>query len=97
MSMPRIEWKRPWKPLDLESEMSAVQRQLELEITPKHPLYGKRAIVIGRRIDRDDILVRLSDGAFANVHLVWGSLTPEHHSGKYPSWFLYGSLDAFIS
>jgi hypothetical protein len=77
--------------------MSGVQRQLESEITQNHPLYEKRAIAIARRIDCDDILVRLSDGTFANVHLVWGRLGSEHHPGKYPIWFLYGSLDALIS
>jgi hypothetical protein len=83
-------------PLDLGADMSEVQSRLELEITPKHPLYGKRATAIGRRIDCDVVLVRISDGTFANVHLVWSSLGSEHHLGKYPSRFPYGSLDAFI-
>ena len=95
--MSRIEWKTPWRPLDPGTEVPGVQRQLEQEITPEHSLHGKQAIAIARRIDSDDVLVRLGDGTYANVHLVWGRSGSERNPKKYPTSFAYGSLDAFVS
>ena len=96
MSMSRVEWKTPWRPLDPGTEMSGVQKQFEREITPEHPLHGKQAIAIARRFDCEDVLVRLGDGTYANVHLVWGRPRSEHTPTKYPRFFVHGSLDAFI-
>jgi hypothetical protein len=97
MSMSNVEWKTPWKPLDSGSEVPAIQRQLEQEITAEHPLHGKQATAIARRIDSDDVLVRLGDGTYANVHLPWSRPGSERSPGKHPSFFVYGSLDAFVS
>ena len=44
--------------------MPSVQKQLERELTPEHPLHGKQGIAIARRLDCDDVLVRLGDGAY---------------------------------
>ena len=54
-----------------DAERVTVQRQLVREIwaRPLHPLWGKRTVVIGRRIDNDDVLVRLRNGSLATVHL----------------------------
>lgn len=73
-----------------------MQRQLEQEIGPAHPLHASRPVVIGRRIDCDDVVVRLNDGTYANVHLVWGS-GPGAFPAEYPSWFAYGSEAAFLA
>jgi hypothetical protein len=70
--MSRVEWKAPWRPLDLGTETPSVQKQLEREIAPEHPLHGKQAIAIARRLDCDDVLVSLGDGTYANVHLDLG-------------------------
>jgi hypothetical protein len=95
--MLRVEWKTPWRLLDPGAEMQGVQKRLEQEIAPEHPLHGKQATAIARRIDRDDILVRLGDGTYANVHLVWGRPGAERNPDKHPTSFVYGSLDAFVS
>lgn len=54
-----------------EAERAALQRQLARETwtRPLHPLWGKRPVVIGRRIDDDDVVVRLRNGSLASVHL----------------------------
>jgi hypothetical protein len=91
---PTIHWIAPWRPIQFETEIPGVQRQLEREITRAHPLHGRAPRVVGRRIDCDDILVVLSDQTFANVHLGWG--TGGDRSGQYPSWFEYGSLAEFV-
>ena len=91
-----IEWKIPWRALQFAAEIPGVQRQLEQEITAKHPLFGRGARALGRRIDNDDIVAILSDGTFVNVHLVWGR-GPGAFPEQYPSWFLYGSQAQFIN
>jgi hypothetical protein len=95
MKILNIAWKEPWQAIQAMAEIAAVQKQLEREITARHPLYGKGATAIGRRIDNDDVLVYLEDGTLANVHLVWGSGL-DAFSDQYPTWFLYGSLEAFV-
>jgi hypothetical protein len=69
--MDGIPWRRPWRQVVSDSERAAVHRQLVREICtrPLHPLWGKRTAVIGRRIDNDDVLVRLRNGSLATVHL----------------------------
>ncbi|BCR23990.1 hypothetical protein [Aquipseudomonas alcaligenes] len=93
--MQPIEWKEPWRAIQFAAEIPWVQKQFEQEITSKHPLHGKGGTVIGRRIDCDDVLVVLNDGAFVNVHLVWGS-GPGAFPDKWPSWFSYGSQESFV-
>jgi hypothetical protein len=91
-----IEWKEPWRAIQFAAEIGGVQKQLDREITSLHPLFGKGATVVGRRIDNDDVLVVLDDGTYVNVHLVWASGSgPGAFSNEYPSWFSYGSLESF--
>jgi hypothetical protein len=95
MKIPNIAWKEPWQTIQSPAEIAAVQKQLEREITARHPLYGKGATAIGRRIDNDDVLVYLEDEILAHVHLIWGS-GPDACPDQYPTWFLYGSFEAFV-
>jgi hypothetical protein len=95
MFAPEIVWNPPWRAILSEQEMFGVQSQLEREITVRHPLSGRGATAVGRRIDRDDVLVVFRDGTYANVHLVWGRTEP--YSDKYPLWFAYGMLQDFLS
>ncbi|MGK9231819.1 hypothetical protein KXS07_09330 [Inquilinus limosus] len=67
-----IEFVRPWRRLPDSDEATAIQRRLEFEVTQVHPLWGQGARVIGRSDANDDIVVALSDGRYAIVHLVWG-------------------------
>lgn len=90
-----IDWKEPWRAIQFAAENPGVQNQFGREITSRHPLYGKGGRVVGRRIDCDDVLAKLADGTFVNVHLVWGS-GPGAFPEKYPSWFTYGSLVEFV-
>lgn len=95
MSISNISWRTPWRAIRFAAEVPGVQAQLEIEITPKHPLFGRHAIVVGCRIDCDDVLVRLKDDTYANVHLVWGRAGDD--PGEYPSWFSYGGLPQFVT
>ena len=68
---PPLDWKQPWYLLEDAEHELGVQRELTLEVGPKHPLWGKSPFAFGRRMDNDDIVVELNDGRFAIVHLVW--------------------------
>ncbi len=87
-------WQLPWRPL-FDTEMG-VQQELEKEVGPKHPLWGKDPKAIGCRVDCDDILVRLLDGAVALVHLAWHGKI-DTFPDKYPRTVFYSSLAAFHS
>jgi hypothetical protein len=94
MSIETIKWKLPWRAIQYEAEIPGVQDQLNSEITDKHPLWGTKPIVIGRRVDCDDVLAELNDGTYANIHLVWGS-GPGAFPEQYPTYIKYNSLPDF--
>jgi len=94
--MEDIAWKLPWRKLEFEAEIPGVQKQLELEITSVHPLSGTTPVVIGRRVDCDDVLAKLKDGAYANIHLVWGT-GPGAFPEQYPTFTKYESLHDFVT
>ncbi|AOW13737.1 hypothetical protein LPB72_12295 [Hydrogenophaga crassostreae] len=96
MSTPTITWQEPWRAIQFAAEIPGVQRQIEMEITAAHPLYGRGATVIGRRIDCDDVVAVLADGTYINVHLVWGKSGSGAAAAEYPSWLRYGDLAAFV-
>jgi hypothetical protein len=86
-------WKQPWHPLD--SNETTLQRELENEVSPAHPLWQKGAVVIGRREDKDDVAVRLNDGRVACVHLTWQGKV-DAYPDKYPSTTFYNSIDSLF-
>jgi hypothetical protein len=94
--MPTVEslnWRLPWRPLNHPLDLPALQRQLERELADGHPLWGKSAEVIGRRVDNDDVLVCCSDGTLATVHLDWAKV-PHHKPWEYPSTLSHESAAA---
>ncbi len=96
MIEPQIPWRLPWHGLAPEQQATAFQSRLAVEITEVHPLWGKIALVLGRRVDQDEILVKLTDGRFARIHLVWSD-NPRAYSAEYPWTTIYESLDDFAA
>jgi hypothetical protein len=93
--MKDIHWMAPWRAIQFDAEVPGVQRQLDMEITATHPLFGQGAVAVGRRIDNDDVVAILSDGTYVNVHLVWGRSGGGPFADEFPSWLAYDSLEAF--
>jgi hypothetical protein len=89
-NMVDIKWRGFWKGLQSDAETLGLQRELEKEVGPKHPLWGRQPKVIGRCTGNDDIVVRLSDDSFATVHLVWHGKI-DSHPEKYPWTEFYSS------
>jgi hypothetical protein len=84
-----LQWLEPWEPAT-----PGLEAELKREVSPGHPLFGREAICVGRRGDRDDALFFLpgSPDPLAVVHLTW---RPE----KNPAWphtVFYSSLDDWV-
>jgi hypothetical protein len=79
----------PWDSVTESSRVNLI-RELQKELNIGHILYGKDFHIIGRRYDRDDILLRLNNEVYdyAIVHLTWSS-KPEFKN--FPLTWIYHS------
>ena len=66
-----------WSVEEMSPKMKTVlKKELLTEITKDHILHNRQWIVIARRMDNDDVIIELSTGEIAVVHLTW-SCKPE--------------------
>ena len=86
-----LEWLPPWEPTD--SDLAA---ELAREVGPGHPLFGRRAVAVGRRLDCDDVLFWLPGGpaVLAVVHLTWTG--KRERSPQWPATTLYASVAEWL-
>lgn len=61
-----LEFLPPW-----EETEAPLDDELEKEINEQHPLFGKSAKAIARRVDCDDVLFKFGEEEYAVVHLIW--------------------------
>ena len=87
------DWEGDWYEITSESERCELDEELRREVCPEHPLYGIESLAVGRRYRRDDVLFRLGDGRYAQVHLTRRKET----SPDWPSTDIYDSLDDWRS
>ena len=66
-------WSEPWTPIFDPGLANGLVSELKKETGPKHPLFGRDARAIARRLDCDDVLfvVEPDEYSFAVVHLTW--------------------------
>jgi len=62
-------WRGDWDGIAGESERNSLEAELYRELSPTHVLHGLEVTALGRRRRRDDVLFKLADGRFAQVHL----------------------------
>ena len=88
-----IPWRSPWVAVD----PPAFETRLAREVGPKHVLYRRAAVVVGRRLDNDDVLFYLPEGPalLAVVHLTYSERTPEPDA-RFPWTVVYTSLNEWI-
>jgi hypothetical protein len=55
----------------LDYQRKALEAELATELSTGHPLHGQEIRVVARSEASDDIVVRVSDGNWALVHLTW--------------------------
>jgi hypothetical protein len=86
-----LRWLEPW-----HSTPSGLESELENEISRAHPLFGRKAISVGRRSDCDDVLFFLPDNPYplAVVHLTWTG--KRETSPAWPHTTFYSSLDDWL-
>lgn len=84
-------WLEPWYPVDDAGQQDGLARQLRVELSPRHVLYGAHVRLLARRADTDDALFALPDGRVAEVHLTWKS-SPEEDP-RWPATAIFPSLD----
>jgi hypothetical protein len=64
-------WLEPWYPVTDAGQVATLEAQLRNEIAPGHVLERQRFQLIARRSGTDDVLVLISDGRVAEVHMTW--------------------------
>lgn len=84
----------PWIP---PAHPEGLVLELEREVGPDHPLFGKAARALAVARDRDDVLFEIADGrtwSYAVVHLTWSGR--RETSGMFPSTEFFDSLDRWL-
>lgn len=87
-----LTWLEPWQPMAAEARNSA-DSALRRELVAGHPLFGRAAHAVARRIDCDDVLFALEGPAgLAVVNLTHArNRTPES-----PHVMLFDSVNEFV-
>jgi hypothetical protein len=97
--MEQVDWQLPWRFVGI-GEGSGYENALMKETAPEHPLYDKRAIAVGARVDQDDVLYLLPDEPqpLVVVHLGWGTGHFDDPEGrkKFPWTVFYSSLEDWL-
>lgn len=86
-----LRWLEPWQPA-----AAGLEEELKREVGPGHPLFGQKAVSVGRRTDTDDVLFLLPDHAspLAVVHLAWNGRHDPGPGG--PPTTFYSSVDQWV-
>jgi hypothetical protein len=89
-----MQWIAPWEPV---VNGPALESELRREIVMGHPLYGRSAVAVARRVDCDDVLFRVDHARYklAVVHLTW-RMKPEPDP-TYPQSQLFADWNDWIA
>lgn len=80
---------KPWMALRADSESAKFfEHEVARELAPGHSLYGRRLHTVAKNSTCDDLLFRLDDGTFAEVHLTFTPTPPER-----PGWPRYRTFE----
>ncbi len=71
MDTTELKFVAPWQSVRDAQNGADLTRELQLELSPGHLLYGLNLIPIAFSTKADDVLFGLSDGRVASVHLTW--------------------------
>ena len=86
-----LEWDGDWAKVTSATERQELEDELIRELSTDHILHGVNVAAVGRRSRRDDVLFRLADGRFAQVHLT----RRFESSPEWPSTDIYESFAAW--
>ena len=74
---PESWWDLRGNDAEVDRLRGSLERELQREIAPGHPLYGRSAKAVARCHRCDDALFDLEDGQFAQVHLSYPKQAPD--------------------
>jgi len=92
MTKAKSVWPAGWK---FPDSPGLLERELALEVGPRHPLFDCPARAVAQREDCDDVLFLLNDGGWAIVHLTWRRAQEE--SEDFPACIRYETSDAAMA
>jgi hypothetical protein len=85
---------RGW--FDVTTASQALEAELHLECSSRHPLHGQDVEPLARRYDRDDVFFRVGGGGtVAQVHLTWTGATESNP--KWPTTHIFDSLEEWAA
>ena len=88
----KIDWPDPWWCLKDNLQLrNRIQKELNLEVSPNHPIWGLKPVVIGKTDANDDVIVHLNNKTFACVNLIWHGKVDRFPS-QYPSTSVFESV-----
>jgi hypothetical protein len=85
----RLLFLKPWKPLS-DAGAKVFEDELARELAPHHPLHGHQCYAIAITVECDDVLYRVDDGTFVQVHLNFAK-QPQDIPG-FPKPQMFGTL-----
>jgi hypothetical protein len=87
-----LTWLEPWQPMAADARQPA-ESALRRELVSGHPLFGRTAHAIARRLDCDDVLFALeASGELAVVHLTHG----RNRTAESPPVMLFENVSEFV-
>ena len=91
-----MDYLEPWVQCNL-SDKKAAEKELKIELSEVHVLYGLSLNALARRIDRDDVLFQLNEGTrnLVSVHLTYSGKKEENP--QYPQIEEFASLDEWTT
>jgi hypothetical protein len=95
MQIPEVTFLKPWH--GPPGDASALEKELALEVSRGHPLFGRKMYAVSQRQDNDDVLFISEDAlheVVAVVHLTW-SLRAEV-GPQLPSTVLFDSVESWV-
>jgi hypothetical protein len=60
----------PWEVVS-DANATKLRQELALELSDDHPLLGMKLEAVARSVATDDVVFRLPDERFVQVHLTW--------------------------
>ena len=86
-----FEWDGDWVGIADTEVQRRLGQEFQREAPAGHVLHGIGIVAVGRRLASDDVLFRLPDGQFAQVHLTWSVET----APDWPHTLIYSSFIAW--
>jgi hypothetical protein len=87
-----LSYLEPWEEF-VPGQAAAFLREIQIELSPGHPLHGIKLTPIAHSVRADDALFQLEDGRVVEVHLTWSGRAQQP---PWPGHQVYETLDDWV-